>query len=129
MSNNPIGVIDSGFGGLSVLRHLLVDLPHESFVYFADSAFCPYGKRSFEEIQTRMSLIVEYLLSVHETKVIVVACNTATAAAIDVLRTKYSVPFIGMEPAKKPAALNTKTGVVGVLATEGTFNGRLFKLK
>ena len=129
MENNkiPIGVIDSGFGGLSVLRHLLVDLPDENFVYFADNDFCPYGRRRFEEIQDRICFIVDYLIREYNVKLIVVACNTATAAAIDLLREKFNIPFIGMEPAIKPAALNTKTGIIGVLATEGTFNGRLFK--
>lgn len=123
----PIGVIDSGLGGLSVLRYLLADMPNENFVYFADSEFCPYGRRQFNEIRERVVAIVRYLIRKHNVKLIVVACNTATAAAIDHLREKFEIPFIGMEPAIKQAALNTKTGVVGVLATEGTFNGRLFK--
>ena len=126
-TNQPIGVIDSGLGGLSILRHLTNDLPCEGFVYFADSIFCPYGKRNFHEIRGRAFLIVEYLLNIYNVKLVVVACNTLTAAAIDELRAKYSIPFVGMEPAIKPAALNTKTGVIGVLATEGTFNGKLFK--
>jgi glutamate racemase len=127
MNNNPVGVIDSGFGGLSVLRHLIKDLPQETFIYFADSAFCPYGRKTFDEIQKRMVSIVDFLIREHRVKLIVVACNTATAAAIDALREKYNLPFVGMEPAIKPAALSTKSKVVGVLATEGTFNGRLFK--
>ena len=125
--NKPVGVIDSGLVGLSVLRHLINDLQSEDFIYFADSSYCPYGKRSFEEIQKRSCLIVDELINNYDVKLIVVACNTITAAAIDLLRAKYSIPFVGMEPAIKPAALNTKTGVIGVLATEGTFNGRLFK--
>ncbi len=127
MNSSPIGVIDSGFGGLSVLRYLLSDLPNEDFVYIADSGFCPYGRRSFDEIRQRVFSIVDFLISEHNVKLVVVACNTATAAAIDSLREKYSIPFVGMEPAIKPAALSSKSKVVGVLATEGTFNGRLFK--
>ena len=126
-NRSPIGVIDSGLGGLSVLRYLISDMSNESFVYFSDNAFCPYGKKSFNEIQQRVFNIVNLLRNTYNVKLVVVACNTATAAAIDQLRIEYSIPFVGMEPAIKPAALQTKTGVVGVLATEGTFNGRLFK--
>ncbi len=127
MNNKPIGVIDSGIGGLSVLTHLIADMKHESFIYFADSAFCPYGQKKYDEIRQRLKKIVDFLIKTHDTKTIVVACNTATAAAIDFLRENYTIPFIGMEPAIKPAALSTKNNTIGVLATEGTFNGRLFK--
>lgn len=127
MTNNPIGVIDSGVGGLSVLKHLLADMQRESFVYFADNSFCPYGQKKFEEIRQRLKKIVDFLINTYNVKTVVVACNTATAASIDFLRESYSIPFVGMEPAIKPAALSTKSKVIGVLATEGTFNGRLFK--
>jgi glutamate racemase len=120
-----IGVFDSGVGGLSVFKELQNLLPNESFLYFADSANCPYGAKSQEEIINLSKSIVDFFLS-EGVKLIVVACNTATAAAIDYLRENYDIPFVGMEPAIKPAALKTKKGSVGVLATEGTFNGRLF---
>lgn len=121
----PIGVFDSGTGGLSVLHELIKELPSESFVFFADSANCPYGSKPKDEIIALSSAITQFLIT-QECKVIVVACNTATAAAIDWLRDKYTLPFIGMEPAIKPAALNTKTKSIGVLATAGTFKGRLY---
>ncbi len=123
--NRPIGVFDSGAGGLSVLKELLKELPNESFIFFADSANCPYGSKSKDEIIALSSAISNFLIS-EECKVIVVACNTATAAAIDWLRENYTIPFIGMEPAIKPAAINTKTKSIGVLATAGTFKGRLY---
>lgn len=126
MDNRPIGVFDSGLGGISVLNHLTDLLPHEQFLYLADSLWCPYGNKSYEALKNRASKIVEFFLK-QDVKMVVVACNTATAAAIDFLREKYDVPFVGMEPAIKPAAKLTKTGVVGVLATENTFNGSLFR--
>lgn len=124
--SNAIGVFDSGLGGISVLNHLLDILPHEDFIYVGDSSWCPYGIKSYEEIQRRVDKIVTYLLD-RGVKLIVVACNTATAAAIDYLRANYDIPFVGMEPAIKPAAKLTKTNVVGVLATPNTFNGHLFQ--
>ncbi|MBN2669716.1 MAG: glutamate racemase [Bacteroidales bacterium] len=123
--NSCIGVFDSGVGGLSVWRELVALMPNESTVYYADSAYCPYGPKTQQEIINRSSKIVDFLLQ-QGAKLIVVACNTATAAAIDYLRANYSIPFVGMEPAVKPAAFNTKNGKIGVLATKGTFNGRLF---
>ncbi len=117
-----IGIFDSGSGGLSVLREILRVLPGERFVYYADNANCPYGEKTPEFIQSRGRAITEYLLS-RGAEIIVVACNTATAAAISTLRNEYSVRFIGMEPAVKPAALSSKTGVIGVLATAGTLKG------
>lgn len=117
-----IGIFDSGSGGLSVLREILRVLPRERFVYYADNANCPYGEKTPEFIQSRGRAITEYLLS-RGAEIIVVACNTATAAAISTLRNEYSVRFIGMEPAVKPAALSSKTGVIGVLATAGTLKG------
>jgi len=123
--NNPIGIFDSGVGGLSVWKELVSILPHESVFYFADIANCPYGPRKQDEIEKLASNVVEFLIS-KNCKLIIVACNTATASAIDFLRSKYTIPFIGMEPAVKPAALNSKTKSIGVLATEGTFNGKLY---
>lgn len=114
-----IGIFDSGVGGLSVFREIRKVLPDERYVYFSDNAHCPYGEKTREYIIERARAITETLLS-KGADVIVVACNTATAAAIADLRERYEVPFIGMEPAVKPAASCTKTGVVGVLATAGT---------
>ncbi len=121
----PIGLLDSGIGGLSVWREIVRVLPHEHTVYYADTAHCPYGSKAQDEIIGRMVHITDWLLTRHA-KLIVIACNTATAAAIDYLRTHYIVPFVGMEPAVKPAALLSQSGVVGVLATRGTFKGRLY---
>ena len=120
-----IGIFDSGVGGLSVWRELIKILPNNDFIYFSDSAYCPYGPRPQEEIIERASKITEFLIS-QCVDIIVVACNTATAAAIESLRERYSLSFVGMEPAVKPAALHSKTGVIGVLATKGTFNGKLY---
>ena len=125
-NNNPIGIFDSGLGGLSVWKEILKLLPKESVIYYADSANCPYGEKPTSQISQLAQKIVDFLL-VENCKIIVVACNTATAAAIQDLRTKYQVPIVGMEPAIKPAALRTRTGKVGVLATQGTLNGSLFK--
>ena len=118
-----IGIFDSGSGGLSVYREIVKLLPYERYVYFADNAHCPYGEKSAEYIQDRARAITEILLGMGA-DIIVVACNTATAAAIGTLRAEYpNVSFVGMEPAVKPAALGTKTGVIGVLATAGTLKG------
>ena len=114
-----IGIFDSGSGGLSVYREIARILPEQHFIYISDSAHCPYGEKSREYIQERASVISEFL-SGQGCEVIVVACNTATAAAISYLRATYDIPFIGMEPAVKPAALSTRSGVIGVLATAGT---------
>ena len=117
-----IGIFDSGSGGLSVFREIIKLLPEESYVYYADNANCPYGEKSLPFIQDRSRAITEFLLS-RGARIIVVACNTATAAAITTLRNEYPVRFIGMEPAVKPAALSSQTGVIGVLATAGTLKG------
>ena len=115
-----IGIFDSGSGGLSVYREIVKLLPQERYVYYSDAANCPYGEKSALFIRRRARFITEFLLD-KGADVIVVACNTATAAAIATLRAEYpDVPFVGMEPAVKPAALGTKTGVIGVLATAGT---------
>ena len=125
--SSPIGFFDSGIGGLTIRHEVMRLLPHESTVYIADRAHCPYGRRSVEEITVLSKQCTERLLE-RGCKLVVVACNTATAAAIDTLRADYPhVPFVGMEPAVKPAALHSKTGIIGILATEGTFNGRLFR--
>ncbi len=118
-----IGIFDSGSGGLSVYRELVKVLPEEHFIYYADNAHCPYGEKTAEYIQQRARFITDFLLA-KGADIIVVACNTATAAAISTLRAEYpSISFVGMEPAVKPAALGTKTGVIGVLATAGTLKG------
>lgn len=122
----PIGVFDSGVGGLSVWREIVKVLPNSSTIYYADNANCPYGDKSQQEIINLADRVTAFLLS-KGCSVVVVACNTATAAAIEFLRAKYPVPFVGMEPAVKPAAVMSKSGVIGVLATRGTFNGRLFQ--
>lgn len=117
---------DSGLGGLSVWRELHDKLPNESLTYLADGANCPYGGRPKEEIRRFADEAVGKLIA-DGAKMVVVACNTATAAAIDFLREKYSnTPIVGMEPAVKPAAMATRTGVVGVLATAGSLGGDLF---
>ncbi|MBE2222095.1 MAG: glutamate racemase [Anaerolineae bacterium] len=119
--SSPIGIFDSGIGGLSVLREMQALLPGEALVYVADQAHVPYGPRPVSEIQQFSEAISRFLLT-QEAKLIVVACNTASAAALSFLRQRFPhVPFVGMEPAVKPAARKTQTGKVGVLATEGTF--------
>ncbi|MBR3387078.1 MAG: glutamate racemase [Bacteroidales bacterium] len=118
-----IGIFDSGSGGLSVYREIVKLLPQERYLYFADNAHCPYGEKTAEYIRDRARAITEILLGMGA-DIIVVACNTATAASIATLREEYpDTPFIGMEPAVKPAALGTETGVIGVLATAGTLKG------
>ena len=114
-----IGIMDSGSGGLSVFREIYKALPEERFIYYADNAHCPYGDKSPEFIIGRCRQITEMFLS-KGADIVVLACNTATAAAIATLRAEYDIPFIGMEPAVKPAALGTKSGTIGVLATAGT---------
>ena len=127
MNTAPIGFFDSGVGGLCIRDAVRALLPHEDTVYIADSANCPYGNRPPEQIVELARQHVRTLLS-RGCKMVVVACNTATAAAIDALRREWpDLPFVGMEPAVKPAALHSKTGVVGVLATQGTFHGRLYR--
>jgi glutamate racemase len=120
-----IGIFDSGIGGISVWKELYRLLPNQDFIYVADSAYCPYGRKLPEEIIARAEKISQFLLD-KNVDIIVVACNTATAAAISYLRSHFSIPFVGMEPAIKPAALESKSGVVGVLATAGTFKGSLY---
>ncbi len=124
--SRPIGVFDSGVGGLSVLRAIRDELPAEAVVYFADQGHVPYGLRSLQEVREFSSQITRFLLS-QGAKIIVVACNAASAAALQYLRKTFpKTPFVGMEPAVKPAAEQTQSGVVGVLATPATFQGKLY---
>lgn len=118
--HRPIGVFDSGVGGLSVLRHLQAQLPQEHFIYLADQAHVPYGSRSAKEIVQFSQGITQLFLQLNA-KLVVVACNTASAAALTLLRQQLALPFVGMEPAVKPAASQTQSGKVGILATGGTF--------
>lgn len=121
-----IGIFDSGAGGLSVYREIVKLFPDEKYVYYADSAHCPYGRKSREYIIDRARTITSLLLE-KGADIIVVACNTATSAAIATLREEWpNVPFVGMEPALKSGALGTKSGVVGVLATAGTLAGNKY---
>ena len=128
MANNaPIGIYDSGLGGLTVWREVRRALPEESLIYLGDGKNCPYGSRSREEVARLADEAVGHLVAMG-CKMVVVACNTATAAAIDALRVKYApMPIVGMEPAVKPACLATKSRVVGVLATERSLDGDLFR--
>ena len=125
MDNRQIGIFDSGIGGTSIWGEIQELLPNEDCIYLADSKNAPYGEKSEERILELSIKNTEYLLS-QGCKIIVVACNTATTNAIDYLRANYSVPFIGIEPALKPAAINTKSKIVGVLATKGTLSSSLF---
>jgi len=127
-SNAPVGVFDSGVGGLSVLRHIRAQLPHEDLIYFADSGFAPYGGKS-EQVVAERSLKVASFLIEQGAKAIVVACNTATVAAIKLLRAHYpDMPIVGVEPGLKPAAAASRNGNIGVLATEVTLAGEKFLL-
>lgn len=125
MSIQPIGIFDSGIGGSSIWKEMNTLLPNESTIYLADSANAPYGPKGKETIIDLSIKNTEYLLN-KNCKLIVVACNTATTNAIKYLREKYDVPFIGIEPAIKPAALKTKTNAIGILATKGTLSSELF---
>jgi glutamate racemase len=121
-----IGIFDSGIGGLSVWREIIRELPEENTLYVADQAHVPYGYRSMDEIRMFCAGIVEFLLE-QGADIIVIACNAASAAALHYLRDRYpDLPFVGMEPAVKPAAGRTQTGIVGVIATQTTFQGKLF---
>lgn len=123
---SPIGIYDSGVGGLTVLRAVRELLPHEDLLYFADQAKVPYGNRPLEEVRALAEGVTRYLME-RGAKLIVVACNTASAAALKHLRALYiDFPFVGMEPAVKPAAEQTLSGIVGVLATPSTFQGEMY---
>lgn len=122
----PIGVFDSGVGGLSVLRHIHAQLPHEHVLYFADSAFAPYGAKTDDWLVQRALAVTAFLIE-RGAKALVVACNTATVAAIKAVRTAYpALPVVGVEPGLKPGAAATRNGTVGVLATESTLRGEKF---
>jgi glutamate racemase len=126
-ASQPIGVFDSGIGGLSILKALRAHLPHEQFVYYADTAYNPYGVKSKAFVQERSLAVARDLMQQHQIKALVFACNTATAAAIHLLRAAYpKLPIIGVEPALKPAAQLTRTARVGVLATRGTLQSAKF---
>jgi glutamate racemase len=126
--DSPIGVFDSGIGGLSILRALRAELPAESFVYVADTGHAPYGERDAAHIIARARAITRYLVDQHDIKALVIACNTATAAAIHLLREQYpELPIVGVEPALKPAAALSRTGRVGVMATQGTLASPKFQ--
>ena len=123
--SDPIGVFDSGVGGLSVLREIRRELPFEDLLYVADSGYAPYGDRPADFIVGRSSAIVDFLIG-EGAKAIVVACNTATAVAVDALRERFALPIVAIEPAVKPAAATTESGVVGVLATTQTLTSAKF---
>lgn len=123
--SGAIGVFDSGVGGLSVLREIASQLPHEDLIYVADSAYCPYGPRPAAEIRRLSHRVTRFLID-QGAKMVAVACNTASAAALESLRDSFDVPFVGMVPAVKPASLKTQSGVIGVLATPATVAGNLY---
>ena len=128
----PIGVMDSGFGGLSILRELHSLLPYENFVFFGDQAHIPYGEKTLTQVCEYVSGITRFFLSNHEdvfpVKLMVIACNTASAAALHNARKKFpELQFVGIEPAVKPAAERTQTGKIGVIATRATFQGELYE--
>lgn len=124
----PVGIFDSGLGGLSVLKHVRAQLPHEALIYVADSAHAPYGGKSEADVLARTLAIADFLVA-QQVKAIVVACNTATAAAIAAVRQRYpQLPVVGVEPGLKPAARASKSGVVGVLATERTLASERFRI-
>ncbi len=125
INENPIGMFDSGIGGTSIWKEVHALMPYENTIYLADSKNAPYGLKSKDEIIALSCKNTEFLLE-NNCKIIVVACNTATTNAIKELRAKYNVPFIGIEPAIKPAALQSKTQTIGILATKGTLNSELF---
>lgn len=126
MNNQPIGLFDSGIGGTSIWKEVVKLLPNENTIYLADSKNAPYGEKTSDEIIELCIKNTELLIS-KGCKLIIVACNTATTNAIDYLRKNYNIPFIGIEPAIKPAALFSKTGAIGILATKGTLSSKLFE--
>jgi glutamate racemase len=125
-SEAAIGIFDSGIGGLSVLNHIRSLLPNENLIYVSDRAHLPYGDKDKEFILERSRTITQFLIS-RRVKAVVIACNTATAAAVKALRESYQLPIVGMEPGVKPAILQSQSGMVGVLATHGTLNSHKFK--
>ena len=127
MNNAPIGIFDSGIGGITIFKSIQKLLPKENIIYFSDNLNSPYGNKNKKEIQILSLKNSEWLLN-KGCKIIVVACNTATTNCISMLRKSFKTPFIGVEPAIKPAATNTRTGNIGVLATKGTLNSNLFEI-
>ncbi len=125
MSNQPIGIFDSGIGGTSIFKEINTLLPHENIIYLADSKNAPYGNKTEEDI-LQLSIKNVELLCQKNCKLIVVACNTATTNSISYLRKKYAIPFVGIEPAIKPASLNSTSKAIGILATKGTLSSALF---
>jgi glutamate racemase len=126
MMSDPIGVFDSGVGGLSILREIRDQLPAETVIYVADQGHVPYGPRSIEQVREFSFGVCRFLMA-QGVKLVVIACNTASAAALRSLREAFpAMSFVGMEPAVKPAARDTQTGVIGVIATEATFQGELY---
>lgn len=126
MNESPVvGLFDSGVGGMSVAREIRAALPHERLLYVADSAYCPYGERPLEEIRERSLIIAEGLLA-RGAKIVVVACNTASGAALELLRSHFSAPVVGLEPAVKPAAASSRNGRIAVLATPATLRSERF---
>lgn len=126
-SNNPVGIFDSGMGGISVLKEAKKMLPNESFIYYGDGANIPYGTKNISTLIQLSDNICEMLITTYKVKAIVIACNTATSAAITYLRKKYDIPIIGMEPALKPAVSQHIGGTIGVLATEVTLREDKFQ--
>ncbi|MEQ3498605.1 glutamate racemase [Tenacibaculum sp. SSH1-16] len=126
ITQQPIGIFDSGIGGTSIWKEIHQLLPKENTIYLSDSKNAPYGQKSTQEIVNLSIKNTEFLID-KGAKIIVVACNTATTNAIEYLRANYKIPFIGIEPAIKPASLQTQTGTIGILATKGTLNSALFE--
>ena len=126
MKDSPVGIFDSGVGGLSVAREIRSLLPAEPLLYLADTAYCPYGGRPVDEIRERSIAAVAALVE-RGVKAVVVACNTASGAALELLREEFPIPILGLEPAVKPAAQSSKVGRVGVMATAGTLASERFK--
>ncbi|NVJ88740.1 MAG: glutamate racemase [Flavobacteriaceae bacterium] len=126
INNSPIGIFDSGVGGTSIWKEIIKKLPEENTIYLSDSKNAPYGEKSKADIIALAKKNTDYLIA-KGAKVIVVACNTATTNGIKILRDSYNIPFIGIEPAIKPASLHTQTNVIGILATKGTLSSELFE--
>src|SRR3989344_2004250 len=127
INNRPIGVFDSGVGGLSIFVELKKLLPHENFVFFADQKNVPYGEKSKKELVGFMYKVVDYLKDKHDIKMFVIACNTATCFTIKGLRARYAMPMVGTEPAVKPASQGTKTGTIAIISTPATSKSKTVK--
>jgi glutamate racemase len=126
-SSNPIALFDSGVGGLTITKEVMKEFPHEDIVYFGDTAHLPYGPRPQEEVRSFAFTIIDYLLEVFNVKLIIIACNTATAAALDLVQDKFKVPIIGpVKPGAKAAIEQTQNKKIGVIATKGTINSRAY---